>query len=185
MELNLIATGIELLGASVAKLTVDNTIVDIENDAQRSFGMTINEPQFQNIEKTKEIFSQMTIDFDIIINQSDNDNCNIHFTITGAFLSKGKISEEDFKQLVAINGASALIGIARGKIESLSSSIFNNGKIVIPFVNVMKKMAQRILKYVLLKSFLIMELRNILQQICLTRQLPSQCFKNYTFIAGL
>ena len=92
MELNLIATGIELLGASVAKLTVDNTIVDIEND--------------------------------------------IHFTITGAFLSKGKISEEDFKQLVAINGASALIGIARGKIESLSSSIFNNGKIVIPFVNV-------------------------------------------------
>ena len=68
MELNLIATGIELLGASVAKLTVDNTIVDIENDAQRSFGMTINEPQFQNIEKTKEIFSQMTIDFDIIIN---------------------------------------------------------------------------------------------------------------------
>ena len=85
MELNLIATGIELLGASVAKLTVDNTIVDIENDAQRSFGMTINEPQFQNIEKTKEIFSQMTIDFDIIINQSDNDNCNIHFTITGAF----------------------------------------------------------------------------------------------------
>ena len=145
MELNLIATGIELLGASVAKLTVDNTIVDIENDAQRSFGMTINEPQFQNIEKTKELvkvakgkgmFSQMTIDFDIIINQSDNDNCNIHFTITGAFLSKGKISEEDFKQLVAINGASALIGIARGKIESLSSSIFNNGKIVIPFVNV-------------------------------------------------
>lgn len=94
MELNLIATGIELLGASVAKLTVDNTIVDIENDAQRSFGMTINEPQFQNIEKTREIFSQMTIDFDIIINQSDNDNCNIHFTITGAFLSKGKISEE-------------------------------------------------------------------------------------------
>ena len=69
-------------------------------------------PIEENIEKTKEIFSQMTIDFDIIINQSDNDNCNIHFTITGAFLSKGKISEEDFKQLVAINGASALIGIA-------------------------------------------------------------------------
>ena len=48
-----------------------------------------------------------------------------------------------------------------------------------------EKKAQRILKYVLLKSFLIMELRNILQQICLTRQLPSQCFKNNTFIAGL
>ncbi len=48
-----------------------------------------------------------------------------------------------------------------------------------------EKKAQRILKYVLLKSSLIMELRNILQQICLTRQLPSQCFKNYIFIASL
>lgn len=53
------------------------------------------------------------------------------------------------------------------------------------FFQAMKKRAQRILKYVLLKSSLIMELRNILQQICLTRQLPSQCFKNYIFIAGL
>lgn len=87
MELNLIATGIELLGASVAKLTVNNTIVDIENDAQRSFGMTINEPQFQNIEKTK-IFSQMTIDFDIIINQSDNDNCNIHLPLPEHFFQR-------------------------------------------------------------------------------------------------
>lgn len=43
---------------------------------------------------------------------------------------------DDFQPLVAVNGASALIGIARGKIESLSASIFNTGKIVIPFVNV-------------------------------------------------
>ena len=52
MELNLIATGIELLGASVAKLTVDNTNVDIENDDPHSFGMNIKAPQIQNIEKT-------------------------------------------------------------------------------------------------------------------------------------
>ncbi len=136
MELNLIATGIELLGASVAKLTVDNTIVDIENDAQRSFGMTINEPQFQNIEKTREIFSQMTIDFDIIINQSDNDNCNIHFTITGAFLSKGKISEEDFKQFSCYKWSICTYWHSSRQNTILSSSIFNNGKIVIPFVNV-------------------------------------------------
>lgn len=35
-----------------------------------------------------------------------------------------------------MNGAAALIGIARGKFETISASIFNNGKIVIPFVNV-------------------------------------------------
>lgn len=38
--------------------------------------------------------------------------------------------------LVGVNGAAALIGIARGKVESITANIFNNGKIVIPFVNV-------------------------------------------------
>ena len=56
MELNLIATGIELLGASVAKLTVDNTIVDIENDAKRSFGMTINDLNSKTLKKQKKYF---------------------------------------------------------------------------------------------------------------------------------
>lgn len=35
-----------------------------------------------------------------------------------------------------INGAAALISIARGKIESITSNIFDSGKVVIPFVNV-------------------------------------------------
>ena len=56
--------------------------------------------------------------------------------IEGAFLSKENADEEAFKELVIVNGAAALIGIARGKIEAISAYIFNNGKVVIPFVNV-------------------------------------------------
>jgi len=51
-------------------------------------------------------------------------------------LSQGTVSEDTFKELVIINGASAIVGIARGKIEAVSGNIFNNGKIVIPFVNI-------------------------------------------------
>ena len=47
-----------------------------------------------------------------------------------------KAESEDFKQLVIINGAAALISIARGKIESITSNIFDSGKVVIPFVHV-------------------------------------------------
>lgn len=79
MELNLIATGIELLGASVAKLTVDNTIVDIENDAQNGtkeylatnlFDSTITQSMFQELYfyrwpvelKYKELKSRLAIE---------------------------------------------------------------------------------------------------------------------------
>ena len=40
------------------------------------------------------------------------------------------------KQLVMVNGAAAVVGIARGKVEAITANIFNNGKIVIPFVNI-------------------------------------------------
>lgn len=134
MELNLIAAGIELVGTTIKNLTVENTIVDVEKEAKRSFGLNINEPYF---EKTEDgFFSQLTIDFEIEIEQSGEQKFKMELTLEGAFLSEGGIDEKNFKQLAGVNGAAAVIGIARGKIEAITSNIFNNGKITIPFVNV-------------------------------------------------
>lgn len=134
MELNLIAAGIELVGTAIKNLTVENTIVDVEKEAKRSFGLNINEPYF---EKTEDgFFSQLTIDFEIEIEQSGEQKFKMELTLEGAFLSEGGIDEKNFKQLAGVNGAAAVIGIARGKIEAITSNIFNNGKITIPFVNV-------------------------------------------------
>lgn len=57
-------------------------------------------------------------------------------SLEGAFLSEGEVDEKSFKQLVGVNGAAAIIGIARGRIEAITSNILNNGKVTIPFVNV-------------------------------------------------
>lgn len=134
MELNLVATGIELVGTTIKNLSVQNNIVDAEREAKRSFGLNINEPNFEAIEDG--FFSQMVIDFEIEIEQSENQNCKLELSLEGAFVSGTGVEEESFRQLVMINGASAIIGIARGKIETITSNIFNNGKVVIPFVNV-------------------------------------------------
>lgn len=134
MELNLIAAGIELVGTTIKNLTVENTIVDVEKEAKRSFGLNINEPYF---EKTEDgFFSQLTIDFEIEIEQSGEQKFKMELTLEGSFLSEGGIDEKNFKQLAGVNGAAAVIGIARGKIEAITSNIFNNGKITLPFVNV-------------------------------------------------
>ena len=134
MELNLIAAGIELVGTTIKNLTVENTIVDVEKEAKRSFGLNINEPYF---EKTEDgFFSQLTIDFEIEIEQSGEQKFKMELTLEGAFLSEGGIDEKNFKQLAGVNGAAAVIGIARGKIEAITSNIYNNGKITLPFVNV-------------------------------------------------
>lgn len=133
MEFNLIAAGLELAGTTVRKLIIDNSIIDIEKEGKRSFGLYINEPQFQKEEDT--FFARMIIDFEVEIKQLEKQQCKIQLSMEGVFTSK-EITEEAFKELVVVNGAAALIGIARGKIEAISANIFNNGKIVIPFINV-------------------------------------------------
>ena len=134
MELNKIATGIELIGTTVKSLVVDNSIVDIAREGKRNFGLNINEPEFQETEGRW--FGQILIDFKIEIGQAEGQECLIQLSIEGAFLSDESVDIDTFKELVIVNGAAALIGIARGKIESITANIFNNGKVVIPFVNV-------------------------------------------------
>ena len=134
MELNCIVDGIELVGTAIKDLSVKNNIIDIGKDARKSFGLSINEPTFERIENA--VLAQVVIHFQIEIEQED-DKCSIEMVLEGAFLSRNCLNEEAFKQLVILNGVAALIGIARGKIETLSASIFNSGKIVIPFINVL------------------------------------------------
>lgn len=134
MELNMVTTGIELVGTTIRSLSVENNIVDVEKEAKRNFGLNINEPYFESI--GDDFFSQLTIDFEIEIEQSENQKFKLDMSLEGAFLSTDNIDEDNFKQLVSVNGAAAIIGVARGKIEAITANIFNNGKIVIPFVNV-------------------------------------------------
>ena len=134
MELNRIATGIKLVGTTIKEISVENNIVNVQKEAKRSFGLNINEPSFENIDEG--LFSQMAIDFEVEIEQAEDRNFKLELSLEGAFLSEKNTEEEDFKQLVIINGAAALISIARGKIESITSNIFDIGKVVIPFVNV-------------------------------------------------
>ena len=134
MELNRIATGIKLVGTTIKEISVENNIVNVQKEAKRSFGLNINEPSFENIDEG--LFSQMAIDFEVEIEQTEDRNFKLELSLEGAFLSEKNTEEEDFKQLVILNGAAALISIARGKIESITSNIFDSGKVVIPFVNV-------------------------------------------------
>lgn len=134
MELNQIATGIKLVGTTIKEISVENNIVNVQKEAKRSFGLNINEPSFETIDEG--FFAQMAIDFEVEIEQSEDRNFKLELSLEGAFLSEKNTEEEDFKQLVIINGAAALISIARGKIESITSNIFDSGKVVIPFVNV-------------------------------------------------
>ncbi len=134
MEYNTVAAGIELIATIIKNINVENSIGNIEKDAKRSLELNIVEPHIEKHEAN--YFAQLTIDFEIVIEQEDNQKFKMNLSIEGAFLSEEGIDEGKFNQLVGVNGAAALIGIARGKVESITANIFNEGKVVLPFVNV-------------------------------------------------
>lgn len=136
MEFNYVSTDIQLIGTKIQKLEVDNNIINIEKEAKRSFSLNINEPHFK--EDEGQLFAQMVIDFEVQVEQTDDQTMTLEMSLEGAFVSDEDAKEEEFKKLVAVNGASAIIGIARGKIETLTANIFNDGKVVIPFINVVE-----------------------------------------------
>ena len=46
--------------------------------------------------------------------------------------------DEEFFTTLWLNGSTALYSIARGKIETISTAVLNNGKIVLPMVNMIE-----------------------------------------------
>ena len=134
MEYNFVASGIELIATTIKKMSVENSIGNLEREAKRSLGMNISEPHIEKMENC--LLAQLTIDFEIVIDQAENQKLKIKMSIEGDFLSDEGAEEKKFKQLVGVNGAAAIIGIARGKIEAITANIFNDGKVVLPFVNV-------------------------------------------------
>ncbi len=133
MNFNQVSAGISFLGASIRELKIDNDIFLLDKDAKRSLGLNIHEPKITK--QGKSFLGQLLIDFTIEIEQGEY-RSKIELSVEGLFDAAEDISKEEFKKLVAVNGAAALIGIARGRIEGITANTFADGKVTIPLINV-------------------------------------------------
>ena len=75
--------------------------------------------------EVKTIVELAKISAQIEIEQADNHKCKIDLSLEGAFVSETGVEEENFKQLVMVNGAAAVVGIARGKSSGFPLSFLH------------------------------------------------------------
>ncbi|MBE5921134.1 MAG: hypothetical protein E7272_15065 [Pseudobutyrivibrio ruminis] len=136
MNLNEITAGIELLGNNINKLVIENSLVNFADAKEKKIDFYINKPRFEKDEDR--LMGQIEIGFKIDLYNSEEQKYHMEIAVEGAFASLGDVDQEQFQQLIMINGAAALVSIARGKIEAISGNVLNSGKIVIPFINVLE-----------------------------------------------
>ena len=135
MNFNMVTNELELLGNSITNVEINNRIIDYNQDLTKSFGLDVKDIHIDRKEKRAIGVIQINIQVEIL--DKKESLFKLDMDIKGAFSTDLDTDDDKFMRLLYINGVSALLGIARGKIESITAVSFNSGKISIPFVNVM------------------------------------------------
>lgn len=60
---------------------------------------------------------------------------SINAVFRGCFDAPEELPEDQFAEMLKLNGCAALYSIARGAISVFSTQMFSNGNIVLPLVN--------------------------------------------------
>lgn len=136
MEFNRITADFYMRGATITELKVDNQIAELAPDMQKRFGLDISDPMITQEEDN--YYGDIAISVIVEVESEDIVKSTFELTLNGQFSSSLNTSKEDFERLVMINGASALYGILRSKLETISATVFSDGKILVPFVNVIE-----------------------------------------------
>lgn len=134
MNFNKITSDLNFLGCTIRELKLTNNIVSLSADVIKKFGMDVVPSEINVNEETR--FGKLLLKIVVELEEKNENAGIIELVIEGAFSVPILIDEGTFKELILINGATALYSIGRSKIENITASTFLNGKIIIPMINI-------------------------------------------------
>lgn len=133
MDFNKVASNMTFLGCTIQEFHISNKLISISDNVKKGFGMDVDVEEIGLQENGGERLGKVILD---IVIELDEDNAgNIHMKLEGAFAVKAGVEEDEFHKMLLLNGATALYSIARGKIESITANVYQNGKITMPMIN--------------------------------------------------
>lgn len=139
-NINEFAANIQYKGSFIAEFKIKNELVVLGSDAHFGGDVSVEVSTiYYNEQRTEKLGRvRMTIDGTVLLDGKENPSCSYHLVLIGEFASRMDISDEEFNSLLWANGSTALYGIARAKLETMSSIVLKNGKIVLPMINIIE-----------------------------------------------
>lgn len=138
MDLNCIAADLNFEKTFVHILDAKCNIKKISNSTEKKFGIDIKYSKPIVFENKKVGKLLLQIDISLKSEEPDSNEDTIKFVIEGEFSSDKSIDDDKFMELLNINGGAALYSIARSKIESISSIVYSEGKVLLPMINIIQ-----------------------------------------------
>ena len=143
MNIKNIESDFTFIGHRITKLNLENDFIALTD---------------RNIEKEFDVFYEIdeiskqddkilgTIDLTVLCRVTDAEaaedeapsKCNIALTINGCFIDSANVSIDKFKEMLGLNGCTALYSIARGIITGITAQSMLEGNITLPLINIFK-----------------------------------------------
>lgn len=133
MDFNKITSNMTFFGCVIRELNISNELISISDNVKKGFGMDVDVEELGLQENGGERIGKVILD--IVIELDEANAGNIHMKLEGAFAVSASVEEDEFQKMLLLNGATALYSIARGKIESITANVYQNGKIAMPMIN--------------------------------------------------
>lgn len=127
----------EFVGSRIVKVEINHTYFSMENGNSESKGFELRPKIGKIFEDGEKLFGDIDLDIEVRVQDENNSEISYTFnmTINGCFSVDKNVSEDQFKEMLIINGSAALYSIARGFIMGVSAQTMLNGKITLPLLN--------------------------------------------------
>ena len=138
-----IESDFKFVGQQITKLNLENDFVSLsDRNTKNEFDV------FYEIDEITKHDDKIwgTINLTVLCKITDTEEtedssplkCNISLTINGCFIDSANVSIDKFKEMLGLNGCTALYSIARGIITGISAQSMLEGNITLPLINILQ-----------------------------------------------
>ena len=128
---------IQYLGSFLTECSFDNNIIDAVSQCELTHQLSVSISEQVPIDdpSKKAAYVRLILDGVYSLQDGSEASCKYHMVIHGKFMIDKSVPDEDFETKLWFNVSAAVYGIARSKMEVMSSMVLNHGKIELPMVN--------------------------------------------------
>lgn len=140
MNVNEFSANIQYKNSFITECSITSNLLDIGEDAvlETAVKVAVSKLSLSDDEKEKLGRVRLTLDGNCSVPENSDAKLEYHIVLIGEFSTAAATKNEDFNASLWLNGSTALYSIARAKIETISTTVLNNGKIILPMVNMME-----------------------------------------------
>lgn len=133
------ASEMQLLNSLISECSFENNLISLGQDTvvENHLEVAVSNIIEDSVEKQKNGSVRITVKGNVHIENLPSAQCKYRLVVEGQFSFPMDKSNDAFTQLLWVNGASILYGIARAKMEVISSMVFDTGKIMLPVINML------------------------------------------------